>query len=484
MSRLILAFLAVFGFAPAIGCQSDQFAPVRAAMQRLVDTVGSPSVAVALAKDGRIVWESAIGWANREKRSPATANTMYALASISKPITATGLMVLVQRGQVGLDKPINAYLGSAKLTGLAGNADSATVRRVLSHTAGLPWHSQFFYSDRGYAPPPMEETIRRYGNLVFPAGKVFEYSNLGFGIIGYAIERVSGRSYAEFMRTEVFEPLGLTHTSVDIPPELTEFAAERYGTHTSYPYFTFDHIGAASIYSSAHDLIRFAMFHLKNKLADQRAILSDATLDLMHEPVPPSSTSGLGIGIFDGGAHIAQTGGMPGATTLMVLFPRVNAAVVVLANTSTRPAVVAQEFTIAQQAVAALVPESSDRLGPPPQTARTFQVTPELRGEWAGTLRTYQNTVPMRLLINPDGSIKASIGNQADTAVTDASFAEGRLSGTFAATIPTDDARRWPHNVSFGLLLDGGKLAGEVTANSTADRVYFSLSSYAELTKK
>src|SRR5207253_2836587 len=146
--------------------------------------------------------------------------------------------------------------------------------------------------------------------------------------------------------------------------------------------------------------------------------------------------------------------------------------------------VVAQEFTIAQQAVAALVPESSDRLGPAPQTARTFQVTPELRGEWAGTLRTYQNTVPMRLLINPDGSIKASIGNQADTAVTDASFAEGRLSGTFAATIPTDDARRWPHNVSFGLLLDGGKLAGEVTANSTADRVYFSLSSYAELTKK
>ena len=119
--------LAVVGLAPPASAQSsDPFASVRAAMQRMVDAVGSPSVAVAIAKDGRILWEDAIGWANREKRIPATANTMYALASISKPITATGLMVLVDRGQVDLDRPANAYLGAARLTGLAGNADGAT----------------------------------------------------------------------------------------------------------------------------------------------------------------------------------------------------------------------------------------------------------------------------------------------------------------------------------------------------------------------
>src|SRR5439155_19939027 len=197
MLRLILAFVALDGFARALlGQSSDQFALVRAAMHRLVDTMGSPSVAVAVAKDGRIVWEDAIGWANRERRIPATANTIYPLASISKPITATGLMVLVERSQVDLDRPIDAYLGTAKLTGLGGDASRATVRRVLSHTAGLPLHSQFFYSGRGYSSPPMEETIRRYGNVVFPPGEFVEYWNLRYGIIVHVFERVSGQSYA------------------------------------------------------------------------------------------------------------------------------------------------------------------------------------------------------------------------------------------------------------------------------------------------
>ena len=488
MLRLILAFVALDGFARALlGQSSDQFALVRAAMHRLVDTMGSPSVAVAVAKDGRIVWEDAIGWANREKRIPATANTIYPLASISKPITATGLMVLVERSQVDLDSPIDAYLGTAKLTGLGGEATRATVRRVLSHTAGLPLHSQFFYSDRGYSPPPMEETIKRYGNVVFPPGEVVEYSNLGYGIIGYVIERVSGQSYADFMRREVFQPLGMSHTSIDPPPDLARFIAERYDYNDrALPFFTFDHIGASSVYSSAHDLIRFAMFHLKNHLADQRPILRDATLDCMHQVVPPSN-NGLGFGVFEAGTTWAHTGGMPGATAVMVLFPAFNVAVVVLSNSATRFNMMAQEFSIAREAVAAVAPERAPQhLGPPPPPSHpaALVVTPELAGDWSGTLRTYEGPVAMRLQIKSDGNVQAWIGDQPGAAVSNVSFSDGRLSGTFAARIPTSDAARWPHNVSLGLLLLGGKLRGEVTANSTADRIYFSLSSYAELGRK
>jgi hypothetical protein len=126
------------------------------------------------------------------------------------------------------------------------------------------------------------------------------------------------------------------------------------------------------------------------------------------------------------------------------------------------------------------------RIGPPtgPSGPAVFHVPGDLVGEWSGTLRTYQRTIPMRLEINPDGNIRAWIGDQRGAVVTNANFADGRLSGTFAGRIPTDDAERWPHDVSFGLLLRGGRLAGEVTANSTADRVYYTLSSYAELTKK
>src|SRR3954451_24477279 len=81
---------------------------------RLVEQV-VPSLAVAVAQDGEIVWEEGFGWADRENRVPATEHTMYSLASISKPITATGLMVLKEQGKIELDQPINDYLGEAKL---------------------------------------------------------------------------------------------------------------------------------------------------------------------------------------------------------------------------------------------------------------------------------------------------------------------------------------------------------------------------------
>ena len=146
----------------------------------------------------------------------ATEHTMYSLASISKPVTATGLMVLVERKQIDLDRPVNDYLGAARVRGRAGDAALATVRRVANHSSGLPLHYQFFYADEPFRPPSMDETIRRYGNLVTIPGERYEYSNLGYGILDYVISRVSGRPYAEFMREEVFGKLGLTHTSVHV----------------------------------------------------------------------------------------------------------------------------------------------------------------------------------------------------------------------------------------------------------------------------
>src|SRR5512134_3804902 len=107
----------------------DQFAVARAHAKAAVTDSGVPSLAVAVSKGGKIVWQEGFGWADREGRIPATEHTTYSLASISKPITATGLMILVERGLVKLDNPANDYLGTGKITGLAGDAAGATVRR-------------------------------------------------------------------------------------------------------------------------------------------------------------------------------------------------------------------------------------------------------------------------------------------------------------------------------------------------------------------
>ena len=321
---------------------SAQFETVKASIQRKLTEDGVPSLAVAVARNGKIVWEAGYGWADREKRVPATEHTMYSLASISKPITATGLMLLVQRGQVDLDRPINDYLGTAKLNGHVFDASKATVRLVASHRAGLPLHYQFFYEDEPFKRPPMDETIRRYGNLVTPPGERYQYSNLGFGILDYVISRVSGTNYPEFMRREVFLPLGLTHTSVDIGPGLEASAATRYAADgTPIPFYDFDHPGASAVFSSAHDLVRFGMFHLKDKLPEQKAILTAASIDAMHVPVGSTGPrSGYGIGwdrtVNEKGLElVSHNGGMGGVSTTLTILPQLDAVVVVLSNSST-----------------------------------------------------------------------------------------------------------------------------------------------------
>src|SRR5438045_1837670 len=116
---------------------ADQFDSVRDSIRRQLVETQAPSIAVAVAKDGRIIWEQGFGWADREKRIAAGEHTMYSLASISKPITATGLMTLVQAGKIDLDRPVNEYLGNAKVRGRAGDAAQATVRRIANHSSGL-----------------------------------------------------------------------------------------------------------------------------------------------------------------------------------------------------------------------------------------------------------------------------------------------------------------------------------------------------------
>ncbi|MCA1596042.1 MAG: beta-lactamase family protein, partial [Chloroflexi bacterium] len=241
-----------------------------------------PSVAVGVYRRGEPVWEEAFGWADREKQTPATPHTMYSLASISKPLTALGIMILVERGLIDLDRPVNDYLGDAKLNGRVGDAAGATVRRIMQHTAGLPLHFQFFYEDEPYRRPPMDATILRYGNLVRAPGERYQYSNLGYGILDYVIERVSGTPYGDFMREEVFLPLGMFRSSIDIPPALSPFAAVRYGADgIPYPFYTFDHPGGSAAYASVHDLARLAFFVMGAALPDQKPILKPETIAAM-----------------------------------------------------------------------------------------------------------------------------------------------------------------------------------------------------------
>lgn len=446
-----------------------------------------PSVAVAVVANGRIVWEEGFGWADREKRIPADEHSMYSLASISKPITATGLMILAERGAIDLDKPANDYLGAAKLRAKIGNVDDATVRAVASHTAGLPLHYQFFYEDEPWQVPTRDETITRYGFLATAPGERHVYSNLGYGVLDYIIERVSQSSYAEFMRREVFQPLGLTRMSVDIGPGLAPYAAQRYGDDGApIPFYTFDHPGGSAVYGSAHDLARFALFHLKARLPDQKKILTDASIDAMHRSMiddGDGTNTGYGIGFStaekDGRRVVFHTGSMGGVSTRMFLFPDQNAAVIVLTNTSApKPA-----WAIANHLVAALLPNWNVDW---PEAAPPTKFVPpaDMVGLWRGHMETYRQNVAATLEIRANGEIVAKFGDQIPSLVDQPTWRDGWLRGMLRARIGTPDTERFPYLVSLDLRRQGGELSGSATAlDEDGPRTRNALSHWIQFTK-
>lgn len=391
---------------------------------------------------------------------------MYSLASISKPMTATGLMTLVQAGRVALDRPANDYLGVAKLRARVGEAGEATVRTLANHTSGLPLHYQFFYADEPYSRPSMDETILRYGQLMTTPGEKYEYSNLGYGVIDYLIERVSGVRYAEFMRREVFVPLGMMRTSVDIGPGLEPYAATRYGSDGApLPFYDFDHPGASAIFSSAHDLTRFALFHLKAHLPDQKPILSDATIDEMHAwSAIEEEGKGYGLGFSlrsrFGYSIVSHSGAMGGVSTVMRLFPGERLAIVVLSNASSDlPGEIANRISARMLANWKLTPPAKKAHG-----ATNASVPGPLRGAWKGQLSTYVRDVPFEVEARDDGIVLARLGGDLATLVSEPKLEGEQFSGTFRGRIGTPDTDHYEYTVSLSLRLHGDVLSGSACA--------------------
>lgn len=464
---LTVVLFVCYTFMPTCSAQ-DQFESIRASILGQMQQRNVPSIAVAVGHGDHIIWEQGFGWADREKLIPADANTMYSLASISKPLTATALMTLAAAGKIDLDKPVNDYLGEAKIRARIGNPDDATVRRVANHSSGLPEHFQFFYRNESWRAPSFDETILRFGNLVTLPGEQFQYSNLGYGVLSDIICRVSGKSFADYMRQEVFLKLGMTRSAVGNDTALARYEAIRYDGKDLTPivYYDTDHPGASEIYSSVHDMALFGMFSLKAHLPSQSAILPDTLIDAMQRPsIFFSPGAGYGIGwqsdTRNGITMVSHSGGMPGVSTWLRLVPAQNLVIVVLSNSDDRLA-----NTIADQITLKLVPNW--KLSPPSAPEPAFIPQPDLIGKWSGTVQTYRSVTPFHLEVFPSGEIRAKLGNQFGTILDQVSFENGTLYGVFKGDLDLPEAARRPYSLSVALKLRDGKvLNGGISARAT-----------------
>ncbi len=452
---------------------NERFHEVRAAINQMVEG-GVPSVTVAVAKDGEIIWEEGFGWANRERRVAATPHTPYSIASINKAITATAVMALSERGKIDLDAPIERYLGGIKLTGHAADTRGVTARRIMAHSAGLPTHYRMLFATDKLPYP--QETLGRYGIVVFPPGEHFEYSNIGYRALDVAISNVSGMPYGEFLRREIFAPLGMTRSALDIAPAWAAEAATRYDDASQAPlaHYRSDHPGSGDVYTSAHDLLRFGMFHL-GTLRTARPVLRPASLRTMHSDASPTAVEwGLGwqLGRERGHRVVEHGGGQPGVSTHLALYPDEKLAIVVFANRA------AAVHGIARRIAAVVLPR--DLRGADTMAAAAPPPLAGLEGRWVGTVTTYEGREPISLTIQPQGDIHASLGTLLITSlVSNVGRSGDALTGSFYGVVNTGDARPHRHNVSFTLVPKGDELAGQITARGI-DAI-FGLSSYVRL---
>ena len=465
--------------------QPDAFTEIRELIKLKLIEKNVPSITVAVAKDGVTIWEEGFGWADKENRIQADEHTLYSLASITKPITATGLMILKERGKLDLDKPVNDYLGEAKLKVWVGDQKDVTVRRVANHSSGLPLHCQFFYEDEPYSPPPFEETLRRYGNIVAVPGERYRYCNLGYGILDYVISRITDKSYPDFIREEVFLPLGMTYAYVNLGEEHEGRHAIRYGMDDKpIPYYDFDHRGASAVYSSAHELIRFGMFHLKNHLHDQKAILTDENIDKMQRPTMKiKDNTGYGIGweVSKQAFYtiVSHDGAMGGVATQLVLVPSENLAVVVLCNSRQY----ALTSLIVKEILSVMLPDYRDEEVRKEEPG-VFKPPPELVGKWTGQVHTVNGDTPLSLWVEDSGYIEVKLGDQLTTPLDNTRLQDGYIKGSFTSDIGTEDSNRLPYNLHIALKPRNKVLIGSIISITLqGKRPGNALSYWAELRK-
>ena len=307
----------------------------RAFIRDTIEKVGIPGVSVTVMQRGRIVWSEGIGWADLEQRVPVTPLTRFRIGSVSKPLTATAVGLLVEAGKLDVDAPVQRYV-----PGFPEKRYPVTTRQAAGHLAGIRhYRGDEFLSMRRFASVEEGLTIFRDDSLLFPPGTRFHYSSYAWNLVSAVIEGASGRPFLSYMREAVFRPLGLRQTIADHVDSIVPFRARWYTSDSTRrivnaPYVDNSYKWAGGGFlSTTEDLARFGQAMLDGTLLEARTfrLLSESqrTLD--------GKETRYGIGWATnrdarGRLTFGHSGGSTGGTAFLILYPAEGLVVAVLAN--------------------------------------------------------------------------------------------------------------------------------------------------------
>lgn len=324
---LLLSFLSILLFISSVSPQTadevDNFIKTEMQKQHI------PGVALAVIKDGKVVKTKGYGLANVETNTPVTSETVFKIGSISKPIIAMGIMLLVEDGKVSLDDKVSKYL-----EGTPESWKDITVRNLLSHTSGILREAP------GYHPVKIQSDIDVIKTayslpLNFKPGEKYEYCNVGYFSLAEIIRIVSGKSWSEFLTERIFKPLGMNSTRTTTFDDLVPNRSNGYS-------FSNDKLTNAEVYLSVRPSGAFLstisdLVKLENAL-NGTSFLKPETRKLMWAPFKFNNGSdsmyGLGWRIeeVNGRKRISHGGSLNGFKSFFARFVDDKLSVIVMTN--------------------------------------------------------------------------------------------------------------------------------------------------------
>jgi CubicO group peptidase (beta-lactamase class C family) len=308
-------------------------------------------LAVGVVRNGSLEFFSGHGLADIASTTPVTQDTIFRIGSITKTFTAIAVLQLWEQGLVDLDVSANDYLRAYRLIPAKAAHRPATLRQLLTHTAGLP---QLVYPSRAFRPilgetvefgqrlPTLAEFYRGGLHLVAEPGTSCTYSNHGFATLGQIVEDVSGKPLDRYFREHIFDPLAMADTDLLRSDRVKARSATGYALRADGPHPVGDcdvvTVGGGAIYSTTSDMGRYVAALLGGGIGGHGSVLKPETLASMFAPQyqPDPRLPGVGLAFFRGaaGGHllVEHDGLVPGFSSAMSVAPDDGVGVVALTN--------------------------------------------------------------------------------------------------------------------------------------------------------
>jgi CubicO group peptidase (beta-lactamase class C family) len=284
---------------------------------------------VLVARGETIVLDKGYGFANLEWNVPNTPTTKFRLGSITKQFTAASILLLEERGKLKTDDPVKKYMSDAPAAW-----EKVTIYNLLTHTSGIASFTGFpDYASTEAAPTTPDKLVARFRDkpLEFQPGEKWNYSNSGYVLLGYLIEKISGQTYEQFVQENIFTPLGMKDSGYDSNRTVIQRRATGYMPGANGPlnagYIDMSiPFSAGALYSTTEDLLRWEEGLFAGK------VLSATSLQKMTTPFKQDYACGLAVTIAHGHKVIEHGGGIEGFNTQLSYYPDDKLTVVVLAN--------------------------------------------------------------------------------------------------------------------------------------------------------